>query len=238
MLRRARLICALVSASAVSLLAATSAGAATNLGETFDPPDFCAPGTTYITTESPGDTYVVPFSGVVSSWSFQTDAIAPPAARLKIGRVNSDTDLSDTETSLSIVGESGSENLTPNSLNRFPTRVSVHQGDFLGIYLGGDELVHCSKAASLGFQDHFSQTDVAAGTSDTFQRETEGQVEVAAVLERDADNDGFGDESQDQCPSNGGIQAPCVVTQAKKKCKKHKKKRAASAKKCKKKKKR
>jgi hypothetical protein len=235
MIRRVRLIWGLVGATAVALVAVPSASAATNLGETFNPPSFCAPGTTYITTDSPGDTYLVPFSGVITEWSFQTDSLGPPAAKLKIGRADTDTVLSDTETPLSIVGESGSENLAPNTLNRFSARVSVQQGDFLGIYLGGDQLVHCSDSASLGFQDHFNSSDVPAGTSDTFERENEGQVEVAAVLERDADNDGFGDESQDQCPSNGGTQGPCAPAQPapKKKCKKHKKKHrsAESAKK-------
>ena len=234
MIRRARLIWGLVVAIPAVLLSVANAGAATNLGETFNPPSFCAPGTTYITTDSPGDTYLIPFSGVITAWSFQTDSLGPPVARLKIGRADADTVLSDTETSLAIVGESGSENLAPNSLNRFATRVAVHEGDFLGIYVAGDTLVHCSDSTSLGFQDHFNPTDVPAGTSDVFERENEGQVEVAAVLERDADNDGFGDETQDQCASNGGTQGPCAVPPTtKKKCKKHKKKHrsAESAKK-------
>jgi hypothetical protein len=69
----------------------------------------------------------------------------------------------------------------------------------------------------------------------------------AVFVEPDADHDGFGDETQDQCPTDASTQGPCpvapvtpVTTVKKKKCKKHKKNHSASSakkKKCKKKKK-
>ncbi len=37
------------------------------------------------------------------------------------------------------------------------------------------------------------------------------RVPVEAVLEADADKDGFGDETQDQCPSDATTQGPCPV---------------------------
>ena len=67
-------------------------------------------------------------------------------------------------------------------------------------------------------------------------------MDLSATLEPDADHDDFGDESQDQCPTNASTQGACPVTPAtptKKKCKKHKKHRSAKSakkKKCKKKK--
>lgn len=62
---------------------------------------------------------------------------------------------------------------------------------------------------------------------------------VQYVIEPDADRDGFGDETQDQCPANAALRIACA-TQAKKKCKK-KRRSAVTAKKkrrCKKRKKR
>jgi hypothetical protein len=35
------------------------------------------------------------------------------------------------------------------------------------------------------------------------------RVDVGAVLEPDADGDGFGDETQDACPSDASTQGPC-----------------------------
>jgi hypothetical protein len=70
------------------------------------------------------------------------------------------------------------------------------------------------------------------------------EILVQGTVEADADHDGFGDDTQDQCPSNAATQGPCPTTtpppvpQHKKKCKK-KKHRSADAgvakKKCKKK---
>jgi hypothetical protein len=240
MVRRVRLISALAGATVVGLVSATSASAATNLGETFDPPGICATDTTYIVTGSVGNTYTVPSGGVISGWSFHAGSLAPDTVKLKLGRAGPGTDLSAPETNLSVVGESASEVPTPSSLNQYSTRISVQQGDFLGIYLGGDggEAL-CGDGSSLGFPDHFNSSEVLAGTSASFDREDEGQINVAAVLEPDADHDGFGDETQDQCPSNAGTQGSCAVTQVKKKCKKRKKRHhsasSAKKKKCKKK---
>jgi hypothetical protein len=241
--RRLRLISALVGATGVGLLSATSAGAATNLGETFDPPDSCAPDTTYLLTKSPGNTYTVPFGGVITSWSFQAGSVPPVSVRLKVGRVVSGTDLSDVETDLSIIGQSATETVPANTLKSYTTRVAVQQGDFLGIYLGGegDELVQCADDSDLDFRDHYNNSEVFAGATAPFTLEGGAQFDVAAVLEPDADHDGFGDETQDQCATNAGTQGSCppVTPAKKKKCKKHKKKHrsAESAKKkCKKKK--
>ena len=176
---------------------------------------------------------------MISRWSFQAGSSVPDSVKLKIGRAAPGTNLSAPTTDLSVTGESASEVLVTNSLNSYSTRVPVQQGDFLGIYLGGIDYVPCGDQSSTGFVDHYNVSDVLAGTSATFTRETEGQIEVAAVLEPDADHDGFGDETQDQCATNGGTQSPCPVTSAKRKCKKHKKHHSAESakkKKCKKKK--
>jgi hypothetical protein len=39
--------------------------------------------------------------------------------------------------------------------------------------------------------------------------EPETLVNISVVLEPDADHDGFGDETQDQCPTNATTQGPC-----------------------------
>ena len=70
------------------------------------------------------------------------------------------------------------------------------------------------------------------------------QVLVQGTIETDADHDGYGDDTQDQCPTDASTHGPCSTTTSttppphKKKCKKKKKHRSADAviaKKCKKK---
>jgi hypothetical protein len=71
----------------------------------------------------------------------------------------------------------------------------------------------------------------------TYEPGSNHQIDVSAVLEPDADHDGFGDETQDQCPTNGSTHGPCPATgqraAALKKCKK--KHSAHARKKCRKK---
>jgi|SRR5262245_2393673 len=59
---------------------------------------------------------------------------------------------------------------------------------------------------------------------------------LSGTIEADADGDGFGDETQDQCPSLASTQGPCPVAAThKKRCKKKHRKRSAEVakKKCK-----
>jgi hypothetical protein len=66
------------------------------------------------------------------------------------------------------------------------------------------------------------------------------EILVQGTVEADADHDGFGDDTQDQCPTNASVQTTCPVPAAptathKKKCKKKKHRSVAvAAKKCKK----
>jgi hypothetical protein len=90
----------------------------------------------------------------------------------------------------------------------------------------------------------FSLAGNAAGTTMTYSSSSCNNNEwlVQATVEPDADHDGFGDETQDQCPTDASTQGPCPTSAPptpppphKKKCKKHKHRSAEVAKKCKKK---
>jgi hypothetical protein len=246
MVRRVRLISALVSAIAVVLLSATSAGAATNLGSTFVPGGFCSIGTTYIQTVSSGPPYSAPSTGVITSWSFQPGAAVPTTIELKVGRTEPGADLTN-NANITIVGQSTPETPTGAGLNTFPTRIPVQAGDDIGIYINGPGPAVNTCNSDSTYTDHYWSGDIAPGTTDIFTEEN-FHHDVSAILEPDADHDQFGDETQDQCPTNASTQGTCpaapvtpVTTVKKKKCKKHKKHRSAESakkKKCKKKKRR
>ncbi len=53
--------------------------------------------------------------------------------------------------------------------------------------------------------------DVAPGSTATFEEVAPGRVPLAAIIEADGDNDGYGDETQDQCPQSATTQSPCPV---------------------------
>jgi hypothetical protein len=51
--------------------------------------------------------------------------------------------------------------------------------------------------------------DVPPGATATFNEAPENRVPLAAIIEPDADNDGFGDETQDGCPTSAALQVSC-----------------------------
>ncbi|HEY6638550.1 MAG TPA: hypothetical protein VIZ61_12775 [Solirubrobacterales bacterium] len=50
------------------------------------------------------------------------------------------------------------------------------------------------------------------GTEKTYSTGCPAELLVQGTAEPDADHDGFGDETQDQCPTNAGTQGPCPVS--------------------------
>jgi Ca2+-binding RTX toxin-like protein len=65
-----------------------------------------------------------------------------------------------------------------------------------------------------------SATEPPKGSTQTTTTTLFGtRILVAANVEPDSDRDGFGDETQDQCPTNASIQGPCPQPAAPPTCK-------------------
>jgi hypothetical protein len=239
MTRRTRMVALIASAAVSAMCASTStAGAAVTVGATFAPDqDFGGAGV-FIQKGSPGNTYAVPADGVITKWSFQAPPGITPALKLKVVRSAGGTDYA-------TVGDSQAEPPTPIMLNTWPTQIPVKQGDLIGNAYSDSTVGYRNgvgyNTAELCCDDPV--LDPPPGTTASYHVDSgDYQIDVSAVLEADADQDGFGDETQDQCPTVASAQGPCPLapaTHVKKKCGKKKHKHsAASAKKkhCKKKK--
>jgi hypothetical protein len=181
---------------------ASSATGATTVGQTFAPDVSCGtPNIDYIQSTGPtgGPSFAAPSGGVITSWSHQ----APGAAdqlRLKVARAAGGDNFT-------IVGQSALETMTPSTLNTFGTRIPVQAGDVIGFFHGSGGL--CATGAPGGIV-HFSGGDTQPGTTAPFTPSPGFKLDVSAQLEPDADNDGFGDETQDQCPGVPQFQTlPC-----------------------------
>lgn len=227
-----RVLFAIGVAGLFGALAPSALGAVT-VGQTFTP-DVSFGGTgTWIQWGSPGNTYTVSASGVITSWSFEAPAGITPALKLKVVRSAGGSDYT-------TVGESRAETPLPSRLNTWPTRISVNQGDLIG-HGYSDTTVGARDGAAFNTVELCCDDpvlDPPPGTTATYRIDSSNyQIDIAAVLEPDADHDGFGDESQDQCSTNASTQGPCPAAPAKKKCRKKKHKRTAESakKKCRKK---
>jgi hypothetical protein len=175
------------------------AGAAVKIGETFVPSGLCDVNTIFLQTSSPGGQYAAPFAGVITSWSFQASASQVPPLKFKVARPAGGA-------TFTIVGEEGPRTPTPSVLNTYPARIAVRAGDVIGFHTVTAGL--CVRSPAPGYGFHAAVGDPPPGTTFSTSSANGAQFDVSSVLEPDADNDGFGDESQDNCAgvSNPGQQ--------------------------------
>ena len=137
---------------------------------------------------------------MITQWSYQSDSTPPPTIRLKVAQDFGGG-------TLKIVAESAVENIAASTLNTYRSRISMPAGTDLGEFINND----CSREDDT-YTDYFlDPPELSVGaTSSAFHQES-FQQDISAVLEPDADHDGFGDETQDQCPTNGTTQGACPV---------------------------
>jgi hypothetical protein len=177
-----------------------AAAGSTFVGDTFYPIINCAAPRTLLQEASAFNQYVVPFSGVITEWAFESSAEPPePTLKLKVAR-----SAPGGAGMYTIVGES--EPMPPDIGN---TRISVQQGDIIGLGVISQGDCFRSPAGAPGYSMAARSEDVPPGATAQFTAVPDSQLDVVAVLEPDADNDGFGDLTQDQCPGVPGQNNGC-----------------------------
>jgi hypothetical protein len=176
----------------VGLAIPASAGAATQIGQTFSPTQNCG-GVILLQSTSPGGQYTVQAPGVITSWSFQAAGFNT-GIKFKVARRVS-TNM------FTIIGESDRKTPTAGILNTYTDiRVPVEAGDIIGAFYFAPN--DCTRAVSPadGYVFHSLIGDVPPGSTVTAGGfGSNRQIDISATVEPDADNDGFGDETQDNC---------------------------------------
>lgn len=155
----------------------------------------------------PGSAWIVPSSGVITQWGFETHAQVPDALELKVARGPRDTIGAG---HLAIVGSSPAGSLLPSQLNVYGVRIPVQAGDVLGAYQGGN--ANIASVPNDFFPDFAAAAsgDPALGSTTFFDYEPNGiKVPVTALVEPDSDADGFGDTTQDACLGRFGTANGC-----------------------------
>jgi len=213
MARTSLACCAVVIGGfAVSAVTASTAAAATTVGS----PSLSSSGTDFLTcTTAPcvlvqdqidGADVATP-KGVITSWSVRNAAgtIALRVLRERSGEYVAG-ELHATNISESAGETSGGSDSAPES---FDARQPVEAGDYIGITLvSGSEIGYLSGSGDERlFEIDGDPTLTNVDSTTPYNLETL----VSASVEPDADGDGFGDESQDGCPSRADTQAACPV---------------------------
>jgi len=112
-----------------------------------------------------------------------------------------------------VVVASESRAVTAGVNHSFDVRIPVKPGDVLGLSseTGVEEAYIGTASDVVGQYD--GDTDPATGqTVGIASGPTGYYLDVAAVLETDADGDGYGDDTQDLCPADKGTVGKCLTT--------------------------
>jgi len=187
-----------------ALLGVAGAGAATEYGSGCDPDIGMASGgmALQLTRETPPIALKTATSGVVTSWRVQSGSwLEPRVMALKVFRqVGGEYE---------VVGESEPGSVLGQPDNQFATRIPVGAGVIFGVR-SSKSFPACDGIASSGDTVALLGPDVSVGGK---VKPTETRVKyllsLAVVVEPDADGDGYGDETQDQCPQSAATQGAC-----------------------------
>ncbi len=170
----------------------------------------------FVTATGPaGSQLVSPISGIVTRWRFYTDKITGPGATAQLrtlapaGGATYTAIASGPEEPLAEVEPSGSA--FHNVFHEFPARLPITPGQTVGIVFrrpAGSLVIPITAFFSgVGWStvcmgptcggDEAVPPDGSSGTGSTM---TDAFTAFNADVEPDADGDGFGDETQDNCP--------------------------------------
>jgi hypothetical protein len=189
------------------------ASAATTLGETFEPfsGGTCQGNPTaelemLQTGRYSGPSYQAPSAGVLTSWSFQA---GPELSHLTL-RLFRPT--SNVHEYFVVADDGGLKLMTGGSgLNTFPIRIPVARGDIVGIHSDSGSCGNNTSHTGSDTWDERENGVTPVGSTGAFTPRDALILDISAQLEPDADRDGYGDETQDKCPSDPATQATCPV---------------------------
>ncbi len=199
----------LTAVTGLCLITASTASAATEFGDT------CvgaggAPGDYTITTltgSSPTLPLTAPSAGVITKVKVNSAIEIPVPYPVTVKLLRSAGG-----NKYSVIGGQ-SLNVSPG-VTVADARIPVQAGDKLGVHGDafnyGGEVIHVSPYC-VGVEGELGALvgDAANGSTVEFFEAAPARTPLAAVIEPDADNDGYGDETQDKCPQSAATQVAC-----------------------------
>lgn len=183
------------------LLLAPSASATTEIG---DPcvASTMTQGTTVFQLASPkaGLPLEAPVSGVITSWKLNAGSVSgDPLQTLKVFRVSREFVAPTNETQPVRVHA---------GLNVIPARLPINAGERIGL-VGSAPVSDTLLCASEATGEDRIGAPLGSGQRVPYDELAGYRVPVRAVIEPDADRDGFGDETQDRCPQGTAFHSKC-----------------------------
>jgi len=207
---------AIALAGALLLVFPARAPAATTLGSDLTvtpnagtvcsvtpPPSTC----TFTQTVLPGRQVTAPVDGVIVRWRVRQTFSGDfgPMALTVLRQVSGTTF---TAVRSSSVADPPNVTSTPVS-HVFETRLPIAAGEFAGIHLYDNCCMDVSEVGGSGAAVLRWVPILSDGSTDAGSPVADSEYLFNADVEPDADADGFGDETQDQCPSDASTHGSC-----------------------------
>jgi hypothetical protein len=221
-----RLIVSAVSAVALVGSTTSPAAAAITVGQSggLGTVKNCTSGVGQLSTTTAPPSYVIPSDGVITSFTAASNTGANTTVLLIVKPVSSLT--------YNVVAESPPAAFT-STFQTFPARIPVQAGELIANY---NKVCAFASTDANDVYSSFTGPEPAVGANQIFGGpQPNFRIDLSAQLEPDADHDGYGDETQDQCPSDANTQGPCPLTPASSPSAAATGERGAALKKCKKK---
>lgn len=160
------------------------------------------------TTDGSASSYVVPRDGILTSWRWEG---APSAAGRKAAAV---VFRPDGTGSWTVVAKSRLEPLQDSTTAVFTTRLRARAGDVLGltvsaVAVSGTGCWYSAPAGNTFGYELDAQPAVGATFAPAQPTVANARLSIAADLEPDIDRDGYGDVTQDRCPTQASAGAAC-----------------------------
>jgi hypothetical protein len=169
------------------------------LGQTFDPHyPTCMEGTVF-PLSSPAIVSAVQTDGVITSWSYQSLPSTSGTVGLKVLQPLGGN-------SYLVRAQDAVHAVKADALNTFAVRIPVRTGDRIAINTDGVPVCGINSSDwTIGERGD----DPGPGTSGPYTTGTGLTVDLAAREEADVDDDGYGDTTQDKCPTDASTQGAC-----------------------------
>lgn len=184
-------------------------------GTPFDSGDGTAPaaddGCVLVNENGASTTAHSPVSGVVVLWRARTSSATGVPMRLRLLRATAGTAQSGFSP-LIFAGTSATATVTSGAVVDIPTRLPIQAGDQLGLEsVGSAQLYFQTPSTGIQGRGFSGVPDGHRGAEAQYSSPIRNQLgaPVQVVIESDADSDGFGDETQDQCTGSAGTLAGC-----------------------------
>jgi hypothetical protein len=223
--RRRPFALALSLVAGLLLLPAAAQAAPTTFGSRLnnDPtqgcgtPDPCTTVSLIHPTDPNGDPYSggAPVDGVITKFRVRAYVPTPSPVTFLLADISLPDPNDNSSALASAVAVGPQVTIQPSEASEvpiaeFPARVPVKKGQHLALESGPE--THAVYDSSGSKFSYIFSPPLVAGSGARGSLEATGELLVQASIEPDADGDGFGDETQDQCPSQATTQGPCDAT--------------------------